>query len=102
MPATLMSHDSALALFVDYLASTGFITPGYKLNRDGEARIGITGGLVEAFIDWQLTQGYAIGTINIRLSTIKFYVKQAYKAGAITQAAFSEIHLVYGYLTMRG
>ena len=96
-PATLISHDSALAVFADYLASTGFITPGYELHRDGEAWKGITGGLVEAFIDWQLNQGYAIGTINIRLSTIKVYAKQAYKAGAITQAAFNEIRLVDGY-----
>lgn len=40
-------------------------------------------GLVEAFRRLQLDQGYAVESINVRLSTIKTYAGLAHKAGII-------------------
>ncbi|HEY5005677.1 MAG TPA: hypothetical protein VII61_21120 [Ktedonobacteraceae bacterium] len=42
----------------------------------------ITYGLIETFVRWQLQQGYAIGSINIWLATIKKYCALATKAGS--------------------
>lgn len=37
----------------------------------------ITHGLVKAFVQWQLQRGYAIGSVNVRTSTIRRYAKLA-------------------------
>jgi hypothetical protein len=42
----------------------------------------ITYGLIETFVRWQLQQGYAIGSINVWLATIKKYCALATKAGS--------------------
>lgn len=45
---------------------------------------GVTYGHVEAFIQWQKVQGYAIGSINTRLSTIKAYCHLAHSARVLS------------------
>lgn len=62
----------------------------------------ITYGLVEGFLEWQLLKGYAIGSIGVRLSTIKAYTKLAYKAEVIPQRERNDILLIQGYTHREG
>jgi len=54
-------------------------------------------GLVEAYVAWMLNTGYAIGSINVRLSTVKTYAQLAFKAGAMTGEQNALIHTVQGF-----
>ncbi len=77
-----------LALFFQCLAEQGYElpivlfdtkTPDWSLWRL------VTFGLVESFIQWQQQRGYAIASINSRLSSVKTYCTFAYQAGAISE-----------------
>jgi integrase len=52
----------------------------------------ITFGLVEGFQRWQLQQGYSIGSVNVRLDTIRMYCTLAMQAGFLDT---SERALIY-------
>ena len=58
---------------------------------------GVTWGLVEGFRNWMVGQGDAVGSINVRLSTIKAYAKLATKAGALSSEEHAMIRMVAGY-----
>jgi len=58
---------------------------------------GITWGIVEGFVKWLLQQGYAVGTVNNRLSAVKVYAKLAAKAGVIPAQELQLIKSVNGY-----
>lgn len=98
---TLLRQDHDLALFANYLADvTYFADAGGKaelLSRDPSAWSNVTHGLIEGFVRWQLQRGYAVGSVNVRLSTVKQYAKLAYKAGAIADDQYSLIRAVTGY-----
>jgi hypothetical protein len=70
-----------LLTFARFLASIG-TQPGDFYN-DLNAWQGIRAGLLEAFIEWQKLQGYSIGTINVRLATLKAYCHLAYEVGIL-------------------
>jgi len=57
----------------------------------------ITFGLVEGFLHWMFNNGYALGSINVRLSTIKTYCKLAAKADCISKGDYALIKTVTGY-----
>lgn len=98
---TLRRQLADLALFAEYLAQVKFypIADGRaaQLQGDPEAWAGITHGLVAGFVRWQLQRGYAIGSINVRLSTIKQYAKLAFQAGALSAEQNALIRTVTGY-----
>jgi hypothetical protein len=52
---------------------------------------------VAGFVQWMLQQGYATGSVNVRLSTIKTYAKLASKAGALDKLEYLQIKDVTGY-----
>lgn len=54
-------------------------------------------GLAEAFRNWMVAQEDAVGSINIRPSTIKAYAKLATKAGALSPEDLAMSHIVAGY-----
>lgn len=58
---------------------------------------GMTWGLVKAFVQAQLNAGYAVGTVNRQLSTIKVYAKLANQAGYLSTEAYIQIKGVEGY-----
>jgi integrase len=64
---------------------------------DADAWQGVTWGLVEGFRNWMVVQGDAVGSINVRLSTLKAYAKLATKAGALTPEEHAMIRTVAGY-----
>jgi integrase len=62
----------------------------------------VTYGIVQGFVRWQLTQGFAIGSINVRLSTIKTYCKLASLSGFLSQDELAKIRLVEGFRHKEG
>ena len=92
---TIRRKIADLALFEQYLNSAGVSAAG--LYDNPQAWRGITWGIVEGFKVWQLQQGYAIGSINGRLSTVRTYAKIAAKVGAISAQESILIASVQGY-----
>jgi integrase len=92
---TLRRQAGGLALFAEFLASAG-VQCG-DLATDPAAWGGVTWGLVEAFQQWQLRQGYAVGSVNVRISTVKTYAKLAAKAGTLDRSEYAMIRLVESY-----
>jgi integrase len=84
-----------LALFETFLRSAG--VPAAELYEHPHAWHGVTWGLVKAFVNWQLQQGYAIASINGRLSTVRTYARLAFQAGAIAETESILIASVKGY-----
>src|SRR5919106_624347 len=92
---TIRRKIADLALFETFLQSAG--VPAAGLYEDPHAWSGVTWGLVEGFKLWQLKQGYAIGSINGRLSTVRTFAKLAAKAGSISAEESILIASVQGY-----
>ncbi len=88
---TIRRQDAGLALFADYLLTTGMMVG--DLATDASAWAKVTWGLVAGFVDWQLSAGYAIGTINVRLSDVKVYAGLALQSGTLTVEEFAMISL---------
>src|SRR5712691_305688 len=83
-----------LLTFARFLASIG--TQAGDFYNDLYAWQGIRAGLLEAFIEWQKLQGYSIGTINVRLATLKAYCHLAYEVGIIGIDTHTHIQGVKG------
>jgi hypothetical protein len=101
---TVLQHDVTLAQFARYLArATGGKAPGGEdLTSDPEAWRGVTWGLVDGFVRRLLLQGYAMATVNTRLSVVKVYAKLAAKAGALEAHTVGMISLVGSYSRREG
>lgn len=76
---TLRRHRTDLALFRRYLIETTHVDPG-DLFEDIHAWQGITWGIVYNYPAWMLNQSYSIGSVNVRLSTVKKYIQIAYES----------------------
>ncbi len=99
---TIRRHRADLALFTDYLrAIPGAVEIG-DLFSDPFAWGAMSKGLVEGFVIWQRKLGYAIGSINMRLSTVKLYCKLAQGAGALDEQHAAMIRTVMGYRGQEG
>lgn len=94
---TVKAQGFDLAVFAEYLSMAGVMVDAIRLQHDPDAWQGVTWGLVEGFVKWQLQQGHAVSSINRRLSTVKAYVKLAAKAGAISPQELALIRTVAGY-----
>lgn len=92
---TIRRKRADLALFESFLKSVNI--PAHDLFDNPLAWRGVTWGIVKAFVNWQLQQGYAIGSINGRLSTVRTFAKIAAQAGAITPEESILIASVQGY-----
>lgn len=97
---TLDAHRSDLVNFADYLceATNGADCPDAEtLQTTPAAWAGVSWGLVAGFVRWMLGKGYAVGSINRKLSTVKVYAKMAAQAGAIDAQDAALIRSVGGY-----
>ncbi len=92
---TLRRQDADLALFKEYLGEVQ-IEVGDLATEPG-SWTGITWGIVEGFVPWQLKRGYAVGSVNVRLTTVKVYAKLAAKVGSIEPGEAVLIGAVKGY-----
>ncbi len=96
--STIATQKAGLMRFGEYLSQVGI--PGLtavRLQTEPEAWRGLSWGLVEGFVKWQLRQGYAMTTVNNRLSAVKVYARMAAKAGVIDAQELLLIKAVSGY-----
>jgi len=91
-----------LQLFSRFLAEASLQIAAESFYSTPEAWAPITYGLIEAFTRWQLSQGYAIESINVRLATIKKYCALAAKAGTVSPDEIALIKLVQGFRQKEG
>jgi integrase len=75
---------------------------GADFQHDPATWHGVTWGLVEGFIHWLLNEGYAITSVNARLSTVKVYSQMAVKAGMIDRPEGMLIQTVKGFSRQGG
>ncbi len=97
---TIRAQLNDLTTFVKFLKQVDAVDDGFEpavLQERPESWQGVTWGLVEAFVKWLLAEGYAVGTVNRKLSTLKVYAKLATKAGCIDPAEHALIRIVSGY-----
>ncbi len=101
-PDTIRRHRADVELFTAYLEQIPGLSTVGDLYTDPAAWSGMTKGLVEGFVQWQLKLGYAIGSVNMRLSTVKLYCKLAQGAGALDEEHTAMIRTVMGYRGREG
>ncbi|WP_420627990.1 tyrosine-type recombinase/integrase [Candidatus Leptofilum sp.] len=95
---TLKRHARDLELFAEYLLDVGIMPEhGADFQTNPKAWLGVTWGIVEGFIAWQLQEGYAVTTVNARLSTVKVYAQMAVKAGTVPREEGMLIQSVKGF-----
>jgi len=90
---TLASYRVDLQTWCCYLESCNVECAGDWFN-DPTRWAGVTFGLVQGFASWLLREGYAIATVNRKLSTVRHFSALAGKAGVIPSATLSEIREV--------
>lgn len=86
-----------LTLFARYLALAGVVVTSEQLMEDITNWAGITHGLVTGFIRYQEREGYAIGSINVRLATVKRYCALAAEAHVLDASTVALIAKVKGF-----
>jgi integrase len=97
---TLRAQRGDLETWTEYLcaATKGADCPDAEtLQTTPEAWRGVTWGLVKGFVQWMLSEGYAIGTINRHLATVRVYCKLAAQAGVIGATEAAMIRTVQSY-----
>jgi integrase len=104
---TLRHQLVDLTIFATYLEAVKFYAPavdqderkarGLRLFNEPKAWRAVTYGLVAGFARWQLQQGYALGSINVQLSTVRKYTKLAFQAGVISAEQVAMISTFEGY-----
>jgi len=102
---TLIAQRIDLATFTDYLhtATAGAGCPdAERLQSEASAWRGMTHGLVKGFVLWMLEHGFAIASVNRKLSTVKVYANLAYAADVIGEKEASLIRTVTGYGGTKG
>ncbi len=92
---TIRRKRADIALFESFLNEQGI--PARGLFKSPQSWTGITWGLVKEFVYWQLRKGYAIPSLNGRLSTVKTFAKLAYQSGVISESESLLIAGVRGY-----
>lgn len=93
---TLRRQRTDLGAFVTCLVEHHILVPP-ALSEDLSCWRDIEHGLVELFVRWQVQQGYAVRTIEARLSTVKVYARLAAKAGYLSTEQLALIRAVESY-----
>jgi integrase len=100
---TVKRQARDLELFAEYLLDIGIMPDhGANFQTDPTAWQGVTWGLVEGFVQWLLQEGYAIASVNARLSTIRVYAQMAVKAGSLDRQEGVLIQSVKGFSRQGG
>src|SRR5712691_8931276 len=94
---TRAAQRDALKCFSTYLAAAGIQRRAEDLYQDAEAWRGMSAGLLKGFRKWLLEQGFAIGTLNHRLSIIRQYCRLAHAAGVLSEEVLELVLAVKGY-----
>lgn len=99
---TLKRQKYDLILFCEYIRKQGVFIDVDDLMYNPMSWNGITYGLIDDFVRWMTKEGFAIGSINVRLSTVKVYIKLAVKAGYVDDQELAKVLLVKGYRYKEG
>lgn len=92
------SHLSDLKTFHAYLCSVGVDCPtAEELQEQPSAWRDVTHGLISGFVQWLRLNGYALTSLNRKLSTVKVYAGLASAAGVIGGNELALIKTVKGY-----
>lgn len=97
---TLKAHDRALATWATYLAEVtraDEVISAEHYATTPTAWHGVTWGLIEGFRQWMLGKGYAISSVNLKLTCVKSYITQAARVGIIDDSTLRLIDSVKGY-----
>lgn len=97
---TLRRQVADIALFEAYLAAAG--APLSNMATDLEQWKAINFALISGFKRWMLKEGYAIGSVNVRLATIKTYCALATQAGYLPASELALIRTVRGVKQTEG
>ncbi len=92
---TQRSQRAALHLFAEFMRGSG-IEVG-DLYSTPSAWSGITWGLVQAFQQWLLKNGYSMKTVNDRISAVKVYMSLANQAGIVPDGDILKLGSLRGY-----
>lgn len=108
---TQRTQRAALVSFAEFLASVGYY-PTPDNDRDRQRLIeafgsalyttpdrwrGISWGLVDQFKKWLVMAGYAIASVNSRLTAVKVYAALAFQADCMGELDYLKIKNVAGY-----
>lgn len=100
---TVKRHARDLELFAEYLIDIDIpLKDGADFQTNPDAWRGVTWGIVEGFVQWLLYEGYAIASVNARLSTVRTYAQMAVKAGSIDRQEGLLIQSVKGFSRQGG
>jgi integrase len=100
---TVKRQARDLELFAEYLLDIGILPDhGANFQTNPTAWRSVTWGLVEGFVQWLLQEGYAISSVNARLSTIRIYAQMAVKAGSLDRQEGILIQSVKGFSRQGG
>ena len=94
---TRTAQLDALKCFSTYLGKAGIQRQALDLYQDAEAWRGMSVGLLKGFRKWLLEQGFAIATLNHRLSILRQYCRLANAAGTIPDEVLELVLAVKGY-----
>ncbi len=95
---TIKRQARDLELFAEYLIDGRIpLQHGADFQNDPAAWRGVTWGIVEGFSRWLLHEGYAVSSVNARLSTVRIYAQMAVKAGAVDRQEGLLIQMVKGF-----
>lgn len=95
--STIRRQDGDLLALQTFLVEHGNAVNDLQLATDLQSWCGITVEMVEAFLQSLFQQGYALSSINLRLSTIKTYAKLALQAGVLDRATVALIRSIDGH-----
>lgn len=99
---TLKRHRGDLDVFSKYLKDAGEEIDADALMFDLSTWAGATEGLLQGFKEWMLNEGFSIGSVNVRLATVKKYCEVAAHSGFLDAADLGLIKGVYGYRGKEG
>lgn len=101
-PNTLARQEYDIALFCKFIASKQILVSKEELLSSPSAWLDITHGMIDSFAKWMVKEGFAIGSVNVRLSTVKTYFKLASRAGYVQHDEAVKAHFVKGYSHKQG
>lgn len=99
---TQRRQKNDLDSFSAYLKQAGVTIETQDLLENPDAWHDVTHGLVDGFRLWLLQEGYAIGSVNIRLATVKVYCRLASRAGQLPPEEYALIKMVESYSHKEG
>jgi len=95
--STKRSRYADVATFTTFLTAAGIDVQKEDFTSYAEYWSIVDHNIVRAFVLWMIAQGFAMETINRKLSSIKVFCELAAAAGSIDGAALALIQSVHGH-----